>query len=306
MAARGLSDLRKLRHVVGVARAGSFTSASHALNITQSALTKSVAELEHLLGLKLFERLPRGVRLTEIGEAFVPRAERLLADSEDLMADMDQLQSLAAGHLKIGIAPAAFAGFLEHTVSAFAQVYPGVSIEVRDGSPDDMARAAINGQIDLVVGGANNFAPWKELETVSVAALQHFFIGCLEHPVPAATATARALLDYPVIMPALGFTSEAQLTQAYLDAGMTPRPPRYICDHFPLVRMLVAATHAISPVVSLAAPGRRYRSEFQVYENVISLEQQVLGIAFSRSRPQSPGARAFVDIFQGFLQDSKV
>ena len=108
---KALTDLRKLRHVVGVARAGSFTAASNHLAITQSALTKSVAEVEHLLGVRLFQRLPRGVTLTEAGALFVPNAERILNDTQDLMTQLGDLQSLAAGHLRIGAAPAGVIAF---------------------------------------------------------------------------------------------------------------------------------------------------------------------------------------------------
>ncbi len=301
-----LTDLRKLRHVVGVATAGSFTAGSQQLGITQSALTKSVAELEHLLGVALFERLPRGIRLTEAGEVFLPRAKRLLADSEDLLVDMGQLQSLASGRLRIGVAPAAFVSFLEHTVSAFAKVYPGVQIAVQHGSNDDMTRAAISGEVDVIVGDVNNFAALKALETIAIAPLHQFIIGRVDHPVTQAQASAEALLRYPVIMPAMGSTAAALLNQAYLSVGMTPRPPEYVCDHFPLVRLLVAATDAISPVVSLAAPSERFRSKFQVYEDVLGVPPQELGIARVASRPVMPTMNAFVDIFRGFLQDSKV
>ena len=64
-----LPDNRKLRHVIGVARAGSFTGATKLLAISQSALTKSVAEVEAQLGYPLFERLPRGVRPTAAGQS---------------------------------------------------------------------------------------------------------------------------------------------------------------------------------------------------------------------------------------------
>ena len=300
-----LTDLKKLRHVVEVARAESFTGATAVLAISQSALTKSVADVEHLLDVKLFQRLPRGVRVTEAGQLFVQRAERILADTSDLMTQIGDIQSLRTGHLRIGIAPAAYAAFLENTLSAFVRVYPDIHVGVHDGTIEEIAQALITGQVDMVIGGANYLSPWTELEINVVARLHHFFIARLDHPLTKLqSVTARDLLQYPVIMPAAGLPSESQLVRAYTAAGLSPRTPQYICDQFTLVRKLVASTDAISPVVSLAPASVRFRNRFQVFEDVVELDEQALGIVFARKREPSPAASAFAGIFQGFLRDS--
>ena len=122
---KSLTDLRKLRHVVGVARAGSFTSASNNLAITQSALTKSVADVESLLGSQLFRRLPRGVALTPVGEMFVPRAERILADAQELMSDLEDLQKPGRGTAKGGDCAGRFHWAVSTDIGRFCQSVPG-------------------------------------------------------------------------------------------------------------------------------------------------------------------------------------
>ena len=146
---RRIPDTRKLRYVVAVAAAGSFTGATKLLAITQSALTKSVAELEEQLGYPLFERLPRGVRPTPAGEIFLQRAELLLSELGDLMTQMDEIADLQAGKLRVGVAPFAFIAFLDKCIPAFAKVYPRLQVEVRSGTVDEMARALINREIDV-------------------------------------------------------------------------------------------------------------------------------------------------------------
>ena len=295
-----LPDTRKLRHVVAVATAGSFTGATQLLSITQSALTKSVAELEDQLGYSLFERLPRGVRLTAPGASFVPRAERLLADMGDLMAGAGEIADLQAGRLRLGVGPTAFMTFLEKGVPAFARLYPGVEIEVRAGTIDEMARALINREIDLVVGAANYLTAWHELETVSVGTLETFFIGRKGHPA-GEDPDAPTLLEYPVILPATGLSTAVNLAGAYRAVGLSPRPPHYICDHFPMVLDLVKKTDAISPVVTLGDPGARFRSSYSVYDGVIHLEAHELGYAMTSSGALAPPALAFIDLFRSLL-----
>ncbi len=81
-------DLRKLRHVVETARFENVTRAAEALYITQSALTRSLADVEAELGTPLFVRLPRGVRVTDQGRRFVDRARLIIGDVGDLLADI--------------------------------------------------------------------------------------------------------------------------------------------------------------------------------------------------------------------------
>ena len=303
--ARSISDLRKLRHVVGVAQLGSFTAASQALAITQSALTKSVADVENTLGLKLFERLPRGVALTDAGRVFVPRAERLLADSEDLMLDLGDLQALATGQLRLGVAPGAFAGFLVPAVSAFARVYPGLRVTVAEGPLEDMASSALQGTIDLIVGATNYLGRWNELETLPATPLQVYVVTRLDHPITQhPQPSPRQLLQYPVVLPASGLLTDAELAQVYSAAGLTPRPPQYVCDHFPLVRQLVRNTDAISPVVTLPRALRRIREDFAVFEELLAFDDYALGLAWRRSREPGPAARAFTELFQGLMSNA--
>ncbi len=301
---RALSDLKKLRHVVAVARAGSFTAASAALAVTQSSVTKSVAETERLLGIKLFERLPRGVQVTAAGETFVPRAERILNDADELMEDLASLRTLERGKLRIGVAPAAFVTFLESTVSAFARVYPGLSVSVSEGTVADLTQAALNGEVDLVVGGVN-YLDREDMFTTQVAKLYSFVIARSDHPLTVKGSPDGAeLLKYPVIMPEAGPVADRVLAAAYQAAGLSPVPAQYVCDYFPLVRQLVQATDAISPVVSLAPASLRFRDEFAVFEGVLLLNEQYLGVAHAVRRSPGPAARAFIEIFRSFLRDA--
>lgn len=295
-----LPDTRKLRYVVAVAKAGSFTGATQLLAITQSALTKAVAEIEGQLGYPLFERLPRGVRLTSAGELFVQKAEQLLSGLGDLMTQMDKIADLQAGKLRIGIAPSAFISFLDKCLPAFAQAYPAVEVDVRTGTIDEMARALVNREIDLCVGASNYLELWPELATTMVASLSTFFIGRVGHPA-GPTPDAATLLQYPVILPETGLSTEVNLAGAYHAAGMQPRAPHYVCDYFPIVLDLVAKTDAISPVVSQSEPGSRFRQGYTVYDDVIQLEEHEMGYAVLSREVMSPPTAVFIDLFQSLL-----
>ena len=96
-------DLRKLRYFAAIAETHNFRRASARLHIAQPALTRQIGDLEASLGIRLFERLPRGVRLTPFGETFLPKAKRILNDIDNL----HELAQKASGKLnrvlKVGV-----------------------------------------------------------------------------------------------------------------------------------------------------------------------------------------------------------
>jgi len=296
-----ITDLRKLRHVVGVAEAESFTRAGSLLSVTQSALTKSVADVEQQLDISLFQRLPRGVRLTEAGEQFVQRARKILADTDDLFSGMDKLRDLRAGRLRIGVAPAAFLPLIDDPLSAFAKVYPAIQIEVTAADVERHAWALAAGELDLVVGAANLLAQWSDIEARAVYPLYNYFIARPDHPARGnPEITAAELLQYPIVVPSDRLPTDEELAHIYMQAGLSPQPPQYRCDSINLLRKWVLNTDAIAPLAAFGPPGNATRRAFWVIEDVVSLRPNVLGVAVNRTQDLPPTVRAFQDIFSSF------
>src|SRR5580658_2476137 len=96
---------QRFNHLVAVARCGSFTAAAQAIGVTQSAVTKGVADLERQLGFAVFHRTARGALLTEKGSDFVERAARLLDDARELLDGSSSPNDPYTGTLRIGVSP---------------------------------------------------------------------------------------------------------------------------------------------------------------------------------------------------------
>ena len=94
----------RLNHVVAVAHGGSFTKAAEIVGLTQSGITKSIADLERELGFAIFFRTSRGALMTEEGRDFVERAERLLDDARSLLQGSRERGDPYAGPLRVGAA----------------------------------------------------------------------------------------------------------------------------------------------------------------------------------------------------------
>ncbi len=290
---------------MGVADAGSFTSAAGALAISQSALTKSVAEVEHRLDMKLFHRLPRGVRLTEAGEVLVERARQILADTEDLMSGVDNLRTLRSGRLRLGVAPAAFVTLVHEAVAEFAKTYPGIRIEVLETDVEETARMLSAGRLEVAIGEASALAQWNEITTETIATLHNCFIVRPDHPLrQLKRIKPRDLLDYPLVAATDRLPTDDVLASIYVKAGLSPTEPQYRCNSVNLVRKLVLNTNAVAPLVTYEQLGPEAQKTFFVIEDVVGLRQLELGLATAKSRDQVPAAAAFRDIFRNTRADS--
>src|SRR4051794_7633754 len=99
-------DIRQLQYFLAVARLRHFTQAAEELRVAQPALSQQIRQLEQDLGVQLFERTSRRVRLTAAGTALVERAERIVIDLDRIRSEMGAFAGLLRGQLAIGALPA--------------------------------------------------------------------------------------------------------------------------------------------------------------------------------------------------------
>ncbi|MFJ3877762.1 LysR family transcriptional regulator [Streptomyces sp. NPDC090077] len=134
-----------------VARDGSFTAAARALGYTQSAVSRQVQALEEEWGTALFDRLPRGVRLTEAGRVLLPHAEGVRDRLRAARAELTALRSLGGGTLRVGAFAAANVSLVPRALAAFGDRYPGVTVVHSEGPTAKHAALLAEGALDLAV-----------------------------------------------------------------------------------------------------------------------------------------------------------
>jgi len=143
--------LRELRVFQSVADHGSFRRAAETLHISQPAITTTIAELEELLGVRLFDRSPKGIQLTLHGANFLRRAEAVFGElrlaAEDLQSVSDGLQ----GTLHIGTVPMPASGIVPATVFEMQERFPKVFISVTEANESTLIDALHSRRIDLLI-----------------------------------------------------------------------------------------------------------------------------------------------------------
>lgn len=154
-----------LRVFLVVARHGSFTVAARALGWTQSAVSRQISSLEAALGgTPLFDRLPRGVRLTEAGRLLVPHAETVAETLHGAARDLAALRDMAGGRLRFGAFATADAALVPHALAAFRARHPRVRLSREEGLTPGLLDRLGAGHLDLAVVSTTGRAPLDSYE----------------------------------------------------------------------------------------------------------------------------------------------
>src|ERR1700761_5244754 len=133
-------EMNQLRYVVAVARAGNFTRAAEQCRVSQPSLSQQIQKLEDELGERLFDRMKRDTKLTPHGEAFLPRAVRILEEAERALREASDAKSLLSGTLTIGVLPTIAPYLLPKTIAAFARKFPGMEIVVQEDTTGQLLK----------------------------------------------------------------------------------------------------------------------------------------------------------------------
>jgi DNA-binding transcriptional LysR family regulator len=141
--------LQQIEAFVEVARTRTVSRAADALYLTQPALTARLQRLERDLETKLFVRTPRGMKLTEAGEAFLPYAVKALETLADGRRIVNAFERGGAGRLALGAAPAISTYVLPGILRRFATSHPRVSVSVRTGHSEEVLELVLREQVDI-------------------------------------------------------------------------------------------------------------------------------------------------------------
>ena len=134
-----------------VARAGSIRKAAETLHVASTALNRKILEAEEDLGTPLFERLPRGVRLTAAGEVMLSFVRRSLSELEAATSSIEQLQGLMRGVVRLGCAESVGTDIVPRIVALWQARHPGVQFHIQVGGTQSLMASLLEDEVELVV-----------------------------------------------------------------------------------------------------------------------------------------------------------
>ncbi|GAA6179533.1 pca operon transcription factor PcaQ [Shimia sp. NS0008-38b] len=234
----------KFRHLeafVVIARAKRLKRAAEQLNLTQPAISKTLRDLEEILGVTLMARDRSGVRLTPEGKVFLQYAEQSTAA---LRQGINSIASLseAGGHvLKIGVLPSVAAQILPKAIEAFRSLSPDTILHVDEGSHGFLTDCLRSGELDLVVGRLGNAESMRGLSFTALYAESVVAVVAPDHPRRDATRLEQ-IEDDLIIYPPDAAAIRPLLAQLMLSRGMALFGDRIECVSGALGRAMTLGT----------------------------------------------------------------
>jgi len=284
-------DLKRMRMVVEVARAEAITTAAEVLGLTQSAVSRGVAEVEAALGVRVFERLPRGIRLTDAGHRFVARARRVLVEVDDLVSAVREVRARVVGRLRIGVT--ASGAHATWALASFARAHPDVAIETATGTSQALCPRLLHGELDLILGSSSYLRRWRDLEVTELAPLHFACMFRKNHPLAERENPSEVeVLSYPVIFSTTDEPSYSDLAQRYVHHGLPRFQPQYVTDDLELGRRLVLKTDAFVPLMWANESFGDLGRDFLLLRGVVALPTHHVSFARAAHRPKSAAIAA--------------
>ncbi|MDR9428247.1 MAG: LysR family transcriptional regulator [Salibaculum sp.] len=211
-------DLRQLEMLDALATHGSLTKAADAIHVTQPAISSQMRKLEEHVGLPLYERDGRGVRLTEVGDRVVHHARRVGRVMGDLQQDLRHFKNLDRGEVTLAVVSTAN-HFIPEDIVRFRKAHPGVEINLRVANRDTILEILAANETDLAITGqppddADVVArPFKENPLVVIAPPDHAMAGRDE-------IRPSDIAGEPFVLREYGSGTRRVMERAFLDHGL--------------------------------------------------------------------------------------
>lgn len=294
-----MRHLAPFKDIVTIARARSIRKAAEMLNISPTALNRRLLAMEEDFGVQIFERLPKGLRLSSSGELIIRHMRHQISQHEQLESQIENLAGLRRGHVSIACSQALLARFLPEQISEFRQAHPDVtfSVQLRDRGMAESALQDHSADLAIVLEPVNLSVFHNELSVCQP-------IWCLmreTHPL-AAKATIRLgdCSEYPVALPesnyGVRFLMDKTLMRAMFGLNLVIE-----ADSFEFLRSLVEYEDVLTFHIPISLPpnpppGLVYRPL-----DPRDVEAGQLSIGYLRGRTLPVAAASFLNHVCGAL-----
>jgi LysR family pca operon transcriptional activator len=283
---------------------GSLLKASSTLGLGQPALTRSLQELEDIVGQRLFERHARGVRPTEAGGVIIRLARRVLAELRRADEELDLVGSPEGGTVAIGVLPVAAVGVLPGALIRLKQRHPTIQVRLQQGRTEELLPLLAAREVEMVVGrlyppatpdGFLREALWEEPISVLARA---------DHPILASAGpvTRQALARHDLVLPTVSQRVGQEIEQLLSLLGLAPAAPTR-SSSYGFIREMLLATDCLSVMPRLMMAGDLLRGTLRVVPLPIPAPPRPAGLILPGDPAPSRAASAFLGALREHLAE---
>jgi DNA-binding transcriptional LysR family regulator len=251
-------DVKRLKVLREVAAQRSFSAAAEKLGYTQSAVSQQIAALEREAGATLIERNPRGIRMTDAGDALVRHADKILARLAEAEAELEAIAGLRGGRLRLATFPTAGATLVPHAIREFNQRHPDVELTLTEAEPHESLPLLKAGELDLIlVEDTDVREADDDVELVHLLDDPMYLVLPVDHRLASKQRVRMAdLAGEPWIQSTTSCPCRRHVHAACSAAGFEPHVA-YESDDFQVVQGLVAAGVGVALIPGLGLVSER-------------------------------------------------
>jgi DNA-binding transcriptional LysR family regulator len=281
--------------LVELGRHGSLMRAAEAARLTQPAASKLLGELEHALGVQLFERLPRGVAPTWYGNVMIRRAGAALAEMDAGHQEVAEMLSGLRGRVDVGTVLTPSTSLVPPAVALFKSRYARVHVSIHVDASKPLVERLRAGRLDMVVGRVLDGEAADELDFEPVTDEPHGLIARAGHPLAARSGlTLGELAQQGWILPPGGSILRDRISALFLSQGQAQPGETVSTMALPTIASLLRASDMVAPLpVELVQP---YLDSglLTVLPFEMGLRMDMYGIITRKRHQLSPGAEAML------------
>jgi LysR family cyn operon transcriptional activator len=286
-------EIRQLRYFLDIAQTEHLTQSAQNLFVTPSTLSHGLRQLEEELGVKLFDRLGRGLKLSQAGTEFRAYAGRALQEIEVGRLALTEMASLQSGTLTVGVIPTFLNTLVPSTVAAFSAAYPRIHVVVRDLRAGPIEEQLVAGQLD--VGIAFHPTGREDIEAEPLFEERMLLVVGAGHALESRQRLPmKALADVPLALLTRFFATRRLIDDAFLEAGVTPA----VRVEMESVESLLAACR--SGILASIVPERAAQQAPELHSIALFSPQPVrrAGVLWRKGASRSAAAREFIALLR--------
>lgn len=247
-----MNHLRFLKYVDEIARAGSIRQAAERLHVAPSAVNRRLQDIEEELGTPIFERLPRGMRLTAAGELFIRYVRTRNAQLEQVQSQIEELKGLRRGTVRLVVSQAVAPTFLPRAIASFRKTHQQAVFEVQVSDHVSALGKLRAYESDLAL--VFNLATEADVDRIAVVEQRLVALMHKSHPLAKRKAVLRLrdCADYPLALSNRD-TAGRQLLERYLLKSSVKLTPLIESNSFEFLRNCLYDGQSISFQIAIGA-----------------------------------------------------
>ncbi len=287
-------NFTKLSYVVAVDRAGSVSVAAKGLNISQSAVTKAVADIESELGFALFDRKAHGVVTTPAGRDFVDRTARILSDVDQLAMDAKEGRKTKDLLLRVGVTPGSLEGLMNRCVEALLLADSDVRLHMRASNFETGIMLFRQGDIDALVGPKLALDAEPGVVSRELPPMRPFVYARKTHPLVGRNdLLPQDIAMFPIIVPDIQGPLVSPLLTVLEFLGGNPLRRVHVIETYPITARLIDQSDAIGVVLGNFADSHEFSSRFSILDFDMG-GALPMAVATRKSQPMGKALQRFL------------